>query len=117
MFFQGMIDCYGYVLLIGVLMVVVGAVYGLTYPEDPETAVGGFKMGQAPEAWGRSQKTFARALVASGVILLCVLVLVYAAARAFGFAESGLFKPLAIVLSVVAVIAAVLCAALKGEKK
>ena len=56
MFFQGMIDCYGYVLLIGVLMVVVGAVYGLTYPEDPETAVGGFKMGQAPEAWGRSQK-------------------------------------------------------------
>ena len=110
MFFQGMIDCYGYVLLISVLMVVVGAVYGLTYPEDPETAVGGFKMGQAPEAWGRSQKTFARALVASGAILLCVLVLVYAAAR-------GLFKPLAIVLSVVAVIAAVLCAALKGEKK
>lgn len=117
MFFQGMIDCYGYVLLIGALLVVIGALYGVTYEKGPDAAVGGYKMGQEPQNWAESQKTFARALVASGALLLCVLVLVYALARALDVTDSGILKPLAIVLSVIAVIAAILYAELKGAKK
>lgn len=39
MFFREMVDCYGYVLLIGALLVVIGALYGVTYEKDPDAAI------------------------------------------------------------------------------
>lgn len=113
MFVQGMIDSYGLVLLFAVLLVVGGAVYGLTYPEEPDGS--GYRMGQSREQWAASQKIFARALMASGGVLLVALTLLHLLAQALGI-DNGARQALAIALLVAAIIGALVYTEVKRSK-
>lgn len=113
MFVQGMIDSYGLVLLFAVLLIVGGAVYGLTYPEESDSS--GYRMGQSREQWAASQKLFARALMASGGVLLVALTLLHLLAQALDI-DNGARQALAIALLVVAIIGALVYTEVKRSK-